>query len=162
MSTRGLVGFRIDDTLKMAYNHSDSYPGYLGERVLEWLWTADLATVREQARALRVVQDGETPAAEDVERLSEWTDTGVASGELDNWYVLLRKTQGRPAEILRAGVTEDGTRYGGIEWSYLVDLDANVFAVYEGEVAGEPVDAWPLDDLPTAVALLQLDVDADA
>lgn len=157
MSTRGLVGFRVDDTLKMSYNHSDSYPDYLGVNTLEWLRTADLDVVREQARALRVVEVESIPTHDDIEQLREWTDDRFSSRSLDEWYVLLHKTQGIPAEILRAGVTEDGTQYGDIEWSYLVDLDAKVLVVYDGAVEGEPMAAWPLDELPSDEEMFALD-----
>jgi hypothetical protein len=34
MGTRGLFGFRCDGTDKLAYNHLDSYPDCLGEKML--------------------------------------------------------------------------------------------------------------------------------
>ena len=35
MGTRGVIGFRIDDKDKVMYNHMDSYPEYLGVKILE-------------------------------------------------------------------------------------------------------------------------------
>ena len=37
MSTRGIYGFRINETDKIAYNHADSYPEVLGSKILNQL-----------------------------------------------------------------------------------------------------------------------------
>ena len=36
MSTRGAVGFKLNGEYKVAYNHSDSYPSYLGAYVVDF------------------------------------------------------------------------------------------------------------------------------
>jgi hypothetical protein len=36
MSTRGAVGFKLDGKYKVAYNHFDSYPSFLGAQVLDF------------------------------------------------------------------------------------------------------------------------------
>lgn len=36
MGTRGAIGFAVDGELKMAYNHFDSYPSYLGQSMVAW------------------------------------------------------------------------------------------------------------------------------
>ena len=52
MSTRGFIGFVIDGTEKIAYNHYDSYPSALGLNVLHWLH------VEPQAEPEQAVPDG--------------------------------------------------------------------------------------------------------
>jgi hypothetical protein len=175
MSTRGFIGFVVDGTEKIAYNHSDSYPEGLGRLVLDWLRTAQLDDVRRLAAALRVVGPKSTPTADDIERLRPYANPGVATGSLDDWYVLLHATQGNPAAILDAGVIEDASSFPAdslyAEWGYLVDLDTGVFEVYRGfqetphrngRFADRPtripptgyqpcalVASWKLDALPT-------------
>jgi len=179
LGTRGFIGFIIDGTEKIAYNHWDSYPSGAGADVLWWLSTTDLTEARELAGALRVVDSNSTPTAEDVERLRQFANLNVGRQSVDDWYVLLRETQGNPAAMLQAGVIEDGSLFPSdslmAEWGYIVDFDAGVFEVYRGFqkaphdkgrfAAREPykpkhrpvveywpcalVVSWPLDGLPS-------------
>ncbi|MCP2339233.1 hypothetical protein [Actinomadura rupiterrae] len=138
MGTRGFITFAADGVEKTTYNHSDSYPGGVGIQVLGWLRAArdSLDAVRERVTALRVVGPDEKPTAEDIERLARYADTGVSSRRLDDWYVLLRETQGDPHAILDAGVIEDASEFPldslFAEWGYVIDLDAETFEVYRG------------------------------
>lgn len=136
MGTRGFIGFVINGQEKITYNHWDSYPAGLGADVLSFLHNSDLDVVRQQAADLRVVGPDSNPTEEDVERLKGYADTGVSTGKLQEWYVLLRQTQGNPALILEAGVIEDASEFPldslFAEWGYIIDFDANVFEVYKG------------------------------
>lgn len=185
MGTRGFIGFVIGGDEKIAYNHFDSYPSGLGSNVLSWLWRNRHALICDEvhrgevggpvdlARKLRVVDPNSKPTAEDVERLRGYTNTNVGTQQVDDWYVLLRETQGNPAAILDAGVIEDGSSFPldslFAEYGYLVDLDANRFEAYRGFQKAEHdkgrfatrsgardgyhpcalVASWPLDELPT-------------
>jgi hypothetical protein len=173
MGTRGFIGFVIDGNEKIAYNHWDSYPGGLGVDVLEWLRKEHAGHIRRKAAELRVVDPNSKPTAEDVERLRGYTNTNVGTQQLDDWYVLLRETQGNPAAMLDAGVIEDGSGFPldslFAEYGYLVDLDENRFEAYrgfqnaeheKGRFAGRSgardgyypcalVASWPLDELPS-------------
>jgi len=141
MSTRGFITFVIDGKEKTTYNHSDSYPSWLGVRMLKWLretWTE----IAPGVRALRVVDESTPPTAEDIQRLAEWSwgarqhGGGADLRPGQQWYDLLHETQGDPAAILAAGVIEDGSTFPQdslfAEWGYVVDLDAGNFEVYEG------------------------------
>lgn len=186
MSTRGFVGFVIDGNEKIAYNHSDSYPAGLGLAVLHWAWvnqhslTCDIHRGEQGgpvdlARRLRVVDPDSKPTAEDIERLKGYANTNVGIRALDDWYVLLRETQGNPGAMLAAGVIADGSKFPTdslfAEYGYIVDLDAQVFEAYagfqrephdKGRFASRPphdaspgyhpaalVASWPLDSLPS-------------
>lgn len=136
MSTRGIIGVVIDGVEKITYNHSDSYPTWLGVHTLKWLRDADLQAVADQARALRVVSEDEKPTAEDIAALAPWTNLSVSTGKTDEWYCLLRGSQGILAEILACGYLEDGVSFAAdslfCEWGYVLDLDRAVFQVYQG------------------------------
>lgn len=179
MGTAGFIGFVVDGTEKIAYNHWDSYPEGLGKDVLKWLRHVHLGGARRLAGELRVVGSGSAPTAEDVERLRDYADLGVGSQSIDDWYVLLRRTQGNPAAMLDAGVIEDASEFPAdslyAEWGYIIDFDAQSFEVYKGfqkephtgerfsnrtmpERAGglsatyypvRCVATWPLSKLPT-------------
>jgi hypothetical protein len=136
MGTRGFVGFVVDGTEKIAYNHSDSYPSGLGTDVLGWLRKAHLGAARRQAAELRAVEADSKPSPEDIERLRGYADMGVGTQQVDDWYVLLRHTQGNPAAMLDAGVIEDASQFPAdslfAEWGYVVDFDEETFEVYQG------------------------------
>lgn len=136
MGTRGAIVFVVDGAEKGVYNQFDSYPDGLGIDVLTWL-RMDLGTgredkLRELAHALRPV-NGE-PTDEDRERYAEFGDPHVSTGR--DWYSLLRRTQGEPGAILRAGVYEEANDFPldslFCEWAYVIDFDTREIEVYEG------------------------------
>lgn len=136
MGTRGFVGFVVDGTEKIAYNHSDSYPSGLGTDVLEWLRKAHIGGARRKAAELRVVDPNSSPGDEDIDRLRPYADFGVGTRQIEDWYVLLRGTMGNPTAMLDAGVIEDAGQFPMdsvmAEWGYLVDFDAETFEAYRG------------------------------
>lgn len=134
-----------------------SYPSGLGVDTLRWLREAvkDMDLLREQVTALRVVDPASTPTAEDIEHLKEFAD--VSGRQLDEWYVLLDRTQGDPGLMLQAGVIEDASESPRdslfAEWGYVVDLDAGLFEVYRGfqvqpHGLGRFADRPPVDRSP--------------
>jgi len=182
MSTRGLVGFHHNGVTKAQYNHFDSFPGDLGQQVLQDLQTAglDLDQLREIFAAIVLVtNERERPTPQQQDQYRRFANTGVSESSLDDWYCLLRETQGG----LRAWL-QDGCRHMidsadfirdsvSCEYAYIVDLDAGQFEAYRGfqkqphqdgrYCEGEPdqygyyscrlVRSWPLDQLPTTEEL---------
>ena len=172
MSTRGFIGFVADGKTFVTYNHSDSYPGWLGHNMLSWLREADLDEAARQAAQLRLAK--EEPTEADVERLAPFYNANVGGrSEKPTWYQLLRETQGRPADILTAGVIEDASSFPAdslfAEYGYVADFDTRTFEAYVG-FQHEPhekgrfhamerergeyapvalVASWPMDKLPT-------------
>ena len=140
MSTRGVVGFRLDEKDYLAYNHSDSYPSWLGRETvvqLAELLCLDTDKLATLVRNLKVVTEDAPPPAdsEERERLSKWTNNGVATPD-DYWYRTLRETQGDIQAILEAGYILDATEFIKdslfCEWGYIVNLDSSTLEVYEG------------------------------
>lgn len=153
MGTRGALGFVADGTEKITYNHNDSYPGGLGTDVLGWLRNQDPDFLRMQVKALQVVDPDSTPTPEQIKKLRRYAVTDVSTGNLEEWYVLLRHTQGDPAAILDAGYLIDGGEFPAdslyCEYAYVVDTDKGVFEAYrgfqrephtDGRFAGRPLD----------------------
>jgi hypothetical protein len=138
MGTRGVIGFVVDGEAKITYNHWDSYPDGIGLDVLNWLRSLDtevqLAEAADQARALFAVDEDAKPTAEELKRYARYHDKHVSAG--DDWYALLRETQGKPAEILRAGAYSDAKDFPRdslfCEWGWIVDFDAGTFEAYKG------------------------------
>lgn len=144
MSTRGTIAVKIDGEVKGSYNHSDSYPTWLGNQVLEFCRGMDLEQTRAQARALAPVDDDRLPTKAEIKRLAPYTDLGVSTGSVNEWYCLLRGTQGDLAKILEAGFYEPHP-VGVNVWSYVVDLDGEELVIYEGE---QEVARYPFAHLP--------------
>lgn len=139
MSTRGAFGFRIDGADKVTYNHFDSYLSGLGATLLSDLRKTDEETLVRAARRIRLVDDQEAPTAADIERYGDWANTGVSSGRLNEWYVLLREAQGRLAPYLDGlDVMIDGHDFLKdslfCEYAYIVNLDTKMFEVYTGYI----------------------------
>jgi hypothetical protein len=93
------------------------------------------------------------PTEEEVARLKPYTDLGVSTGSTEEWYCVLRGTQGDLGKILDAGLYEPH-RVGEDDWSYVVDLDAEKLGIYRGKdaVLSFPFAGLPeqfLDDTPT-------------
>jgi hypothetical protein len=156
MGTRGFIGFVIDGTEKIAYNHWDSYPSGLGLDVLKWLRDTDQSTLHDRVLALRVVDENAPPTAEDVQQLAPWTNLNVSNQSTEDWYCLLRDTQGDPEAMLKAGVLLDGSTYAGIEYSYFVDLDTGHFLAYDG-ARRKLLGSWPMSALPADEEFLKIE-----
>jgi len=140
MGTRGFMGLVIDGQQKIGYMHWDSYPSGVGVDVLETLRALLLVdsgdNVAKLARGLKVVKQDTPPTAEEKHVLADYADRNVSTKELDEWYVLLRKTHGNLGDTLKAGYIEDASDfpYDSLyaEWGYLVDFDTKTFEAYEG------------------------------
>lgn len=138
MSTRGFIGVVIDGVEKIAYNHSDSYPSWLGSRFLKDLreLTRDPEAFKAAARNLTLVDEDTKPTKAQIAALAKHANTSVSSGNPEEWYVLLRDLQSELAGTLDAGYIIDYADFAlsslHCEWGYLADLDAGVFQVYKG------------------------------
>jgi hypothetical protein len=136
VGTRGAFGVIIGEQEKIGYNQFDSYPQGFGIENLRWLREADLIEVRQRAEAVQVVDNDRKPTPDEVAALQQVTDLGVSEQSTDDWYCLTRHTHGSIEAMLECGFILDSHTFplDGLfcEWAYIVDLDRNVFEVYEG------------------------------
>ena len=143
MSTRGCFGVRIDGKDFLTYNHSDSYPEWLGIQIVESLREMDVREMQVLAKKLQLVE------AENHPTLQEYSRVCIALGKKfeeeesielpepgSDWYTILHDFQGDLNGILELGVMMD---YVGFlndslfcEWAYIVNLDECVLEVYQG------------------------------
>jgi hypothetical protein len=156
MGTRGLWGYVIDGEEKLTYNHFDSYPSELGTTVLDHLRhyipqgrssgavNRGIDELRDSARVLILVREDDKPTPEQIEQLGRFHDPQVSSGSPQEWYSLLRLTQGYPDIQLDAGVMIDSAGFAGdslfCEWAYVIDLDNEMLEVYRGFVKSPHTD----------------------
>lgn len=138
LGTRGFVGFVVADQAKIAYNHYDSYPEGLGLEVLGFTQRMldQEALYRERALWLKTVDTQVPPTDEQKAKLSKYADLNVSEQTLDDWYCLLRRTQGNLDLVLEAGYMADASDFPldslFAEWGYLINFDQRVLEVYRG------------------------------
>jgi hypothetical protein len=140
MGTRGAFGIRINGADKVTYCHFDSYPSGLGRSVVDWLAGIikrdSVGKLKRDADKLRVIDGKTPPTSVEQATLSKYADTGVSRQSTDDWYCLLRRTQGDPAAILKAGVMLDGADFLRDSlfcgYAYIVNLDSMKLEVYQG------------------------------
>jgi hypothetical protein len=142
MSTRGIMGLRIHGVDKLMYNHSDSYPEWLGNHVnnqlVQILKDPDrgIAWLCEKAEELIMVTDEEPPTQEEIDSLKKYSDLGVSNQSYNDWYCLLRHTHGELVDTLKAGYGVESKSFISdslfCEWAYIVNLDTNCLEVYKG------------------------------
>ena len=138
MSTRGALGFRLHGQDKVTYNHSDSYPSWLGVRVLSFVRN----TTEEQRTAIVekiiLVDDYTTPTPEQIQICVDagMCNLTVANQSEKDWYCLLRNAQGDlntyrtiPFMVDSAHFLEDSLF---CEWAYIINLDDKTLEIYNG------------------------------
>lgn len=137
MSTRGAIGFRINGQDKMTYNHSDSYPSWLGvqfvEQVRKLVKRADL---NEKVEAINVVDGDTPPTADEKAKLVWYANLSVSDQTADDWYCLLRNAQGKLDEYVKCGYMLAGNDFITdslfCEYAYILNLDRGVVEFYKG------------------------------
>jgi hypothetical protein len=149
MSTRGHIAWKIKGETVYSYNHSDSYPSWLGEQVLAAART--IPDLPAKLSALRLLDEGEDASPDDIAEFGPRTGQNV-SRNVDN-YAIFRSLQGDLPAMIEAGVacTIDAP-HDDEEWGYLLDFDADEFVVQEatwnGRSEWEVRARFPLADLP--------------
>ena len=86
----------MNDTDLLTYNHSDSYPEWLGEKVCKFVSDMSDEELKKLLSMLKPVNDEKTAAKEDIRLCEELdiSDFSVSSGKRTDYYCLLRHTQG--------------------------------------------------------------------
>jgi hypothetical protein len=141
MSTRGATGFVANGKWYVTYNHSDSYPEYLGMHVLQFCkdvinWKYLKTLVKKV-----ILVDKDSKLTQDlIDKYSRYSDTSVSSQSLEDWYCLLRSLQGEKIlyEIALGNVEHIIDSHTFLtdslfcEWAYIIDLDNLTLNVYKG------------------------------
>lgn len=143
MSTRGLYGVVIDGEVKASYNHYDSYPEGLGLQILKEINAGTLTA--DRARTMQVVDEGSEPTNEQINIMVDagLHNPSVSTGQVAEWYSLMRESQGKLSVNLDVGFMIDSLDFAAdslfCEWGYLVNFDTNRLEVYEGFNGHTPV-----------------------
>jgi len=92
MGTRGVCGFRINEKDYLTYNHFDSYPSGLGVEIARML--KDINWDNIKSPEITLVDEDIPPTQEQIEECKMFHNSSVSSGQLTEWYSLLRSAQG--------------------------------------------------------------------
>lgn len=137
MSTRGAIGFIADGKEYITYNHSDSYPSWLGAKVLSdarKVSKLGIAPIKAAVKEITLVDEDTEPTPAQRKALSKHANPSVNAGE--GWYSLLRELQGDLLGYVEAGFMPDGHTFPldslFCEYAYIIDLDAGTFQAYRG------------------------------
>lgn len=145
MSTRGFISIKHDGKIIGTYNHSDSYPTWLGVRMVEFIQQNDLDAIAAKLDTVVAVEAGESPTAEQLADLKErgfWENVSTGT----DWYSALRNAQGNLAAYIEVGyITSFDVQHfldtGNcfIEYGYVVDLDERLLVVHEYHTERAPM-----------------------
>ena len=137
MSTRGCYGFRKNGIDKLTYNHSDSYPDYLGVVMVKFCKETSIEEMNEIFDRLILVNNNIQPTAEQIQECRVYYNGNVSLQTPDDWYCLLRNAQGEINEY------KNGLRYMiedcdfikdslFCEYAYIINLDTNCLEFWVG------------------------------
>ena len=141
MSTRGAIGFRVDGKDKVAYNHCDSYPSYLGKEVVNFIQEHSNSDLRFAARRIELIDESISPTEEQIKVCKDLglLNLGVSTRSEKDWYCLLREAQGG----LRSYMGDNACPFMPdssdflmdslfCEYAYIINLDDNILEFYVG------------------------------
>lgn len=137
MGTRGLYGFRKNGVDKLTYNHWDSYPDYLGDIVVGFCKSTTIQELNEIFDRIVLVDNNNRPTKKQIDECIKYYDGSVSEQSVDDWYCLLRDTQGN------LDVYKNGLKYMlddkdfikdslFCEYAYIINLDTNCLEFWVG------------------------------
>ena len=138
MGTRGALGFHIDGRDKVMYNHSDSYPSWLGRKVADFIRETSDDELKQIAERIRLVSDDLPPTPEETVKYSKYGNENVGGQTLNEWYCLLRETQGDLTpyrdDCLDVMIDDSSFLLDSLfcEYAYIINVDDGVLEFYTG------------------------------
>ena len=146
MSTRGLIGFyrtnrKGEKELAAAYNHSDSYPSWLGVKTLAQLREATPETIEKTAGRLTRVSQNRHPTPRQLEITRQFVPPIYENARQEpqnrpDWYAALHRAQGDwSAWFSGLPYCLDAGAFiyeGSCEWAYIVNVQTQELEVYAG------------------------------
>jgi len=158
MGTRGLIGYYKKGVTKASYNHYDSYPSFLGNRIKEYITDSDAISLNADFAGIRFVDEDAEVLPEhiiaifnfwygDVEKV-EPDPYGRPEDELPakywyrSMYDLLSCSHTDIRRIAKSGMMIDYIDFikGSLfcEWAYIINLDRGVLEIYRGYQTKKP------------------------
>lgn len=137
MSSRGVYGFRRNGVDKITYSHSCSYPTILGESILKFIKSTPVEEMDSIFEKIIMINEENKPTKEQIEECKEYFDSSIRDNNIEDWYCLLRKSQGTLMpykEDLKYMIDSEDFIKSSLqcEWGWIINLDTNQLEVYIG------------------------------
>lgn len=143
MSTRGYMGIQKRGQLKGSYNHYDSYFEGLGKDIIKSInkipKNERITELHKIFDRIELVNENSVPTQS--QRIhcigNSVVDTSVGEHSFDDWYCLLRRTQGNLDVYIESDLKYmlNGNDFLNdelfCEYAYIINLDTNKLEVYE-------------------------------
>jgi hypothetical protein len=129
MSTRALYGFSCKGEEKITYCHQDGYPEGLGRKMLVFCRKKSLKKMQKRFEKIIMVDQESRPTTEQIMLCLPWLDLEVSRKSSDEWYCLLRKTQGEISSYFGKGKCRymiDNSQSDNFEYKYVINLDTGM------------------------------------
>ncbi|MDR1639758.1 MAG: hypothetical protein LBT59_08705 [Clostridiales bacterium] len=126
MGTRALYGFSYKGESKIGYCQMDGYPDCLGRKMLIFCRKKSLKKMRKCFKKIIMVDLDSRPTQTQILMCMPWLDLNVSNKSADDWYCLLRKTQGEISAYFGKGKCEymlDSSKIENFEYKYIINLD---------------------------------------
>lgn len=137
MGTRGMYGFYKNGVTKATYNHSDSYPNWLGKFIVKFITETTIEEMNDIFDRIVMVNGDSKPTVDQINECIQFFTADVGSDLIDDWYNLLRLAQG-DLTLYKQGLKYMIDNSDFIldslfcEWTYIINLDENVLEIYKG------------------------------
>lgn len=137
MGTRGIYGFYKNGVDKLTYNHYDSYPEELGLAIVRFVKETSIEVLNQIFDKIKMVEQTTKPTPEQIEECKEYSNSSVSNQSLNDWYCLLRETQGSPELYLgdlKYMIDNKAFIRDSLfcEWGYIINLTDNKLEIYRG------------------------------
>jgi len=146
MGTRGALGFRLNGQDHLTYNHFDSYPDCLGHDTLAFIakrykeldYDGMITSLKEGVSNLVAINEDEKPTElqKTMMKVNGFFNDEVSTQKDDDWYCLLRNTQGNLENILAARFYSPASDFVMdslfCEYAYIINLDDETLEFYKG------------------------------
>ncbi len=131
MATRGTIRLISKNNDVKTYNHFDSYLSGLGDELLKslkiLLSTNSIDELNLKIDKIRSVDLDTKPSTEDIEKYKHLANLCVSSQTYEDWYCLLRESQGNLFLILENEIVIGHS--GEEDYNYILDFNDLKFSI---------------------------------
>jgi len=136
MPTRGLYGFRKNGVDKITYNHTDSYPKWLGENITNLCRSLTKQELNDIFDRLEMVNENGKPTENQLYIYRQWEHSDESASELNDWRDILRHAQGNMDALKSQRFMTDSVYYiklsNDCNYAYIINLDNNTLEFWVG------------------------------
>lgn len=135
MGTRGAYGFYKNGQNKITYNHYDSYPQCLGEKMVDFISARPTSDLNEIFNKIELVDEDKDPTTEQINNCLQFFN----SSKSGSWYNVLNEYQG---DLSIYDTSDLKYMFGGYEtfisdslmceFAYVINLDEECLELYKG------------------------------